>query len=161
VIVVSPWRILRIAVTLAGVIFLILATVVVAWGHDLFGPPHVSIVSAKMDSNTTVNFTFGQPDKATPFSSCYFFLRVNTQGSSSRAIQTGTDHPMIFNYSSIHPNGTYTVVVHDLNGNGRIDGGDYLTVTSNSILATNERIGFEIWWARTHTVICWGGFENE
>jgi hypothetical protein len=156
----NPWKILRIVIILAGIILLILATVVLFWGDHFFGPPHGYVVSAKMDSNTTVNFTFGQPDKATPFSGCHLFVGVERQECIIRSIQTGTDHPTILN-SSIHPNKTYTVVVHDLNDNGRIDGGDYLTVTSSSILATNERIGFEIWWARTHTMICQGHFENE
>jgi len=154
------WRILRNGIMLAGIIFLILTTVVLFWGDHFFGTPHVSIVSAKMDSNTTVNFTFGQPDKATPFSGCYLIIRIERQERIIRTIQTGIDHPMILN-SSIYPNKTYTSVVNDLNDNGRIDGGDYLTVTSSSYLATNEFIGFEIWWTRTGNMICIGYFENQ
>lgn len=153
----NPWKILRITIMLAGIILLILATLVFSWGERLFGPPNGSILSVQRDSNTTLNFTFGQPDKATPFSGCYLIFWVDYQPNIIRSIQTGIDHPMILNYS-IHSNRTYAIVVHDLNDDGKMDAGDYVTTTCVSSPATNEGYRLEVMWARTHTIICWAGY---
>lgn len=158
-IVAKPWRILRNTMVLAGIILLIFAAIVVFWGNSLFGPPHGYISSVQKDSNTTLNFTFEQPDKATPFSDCLLDFWVDAQPGNIRPIQTGIDHPMILSYS-VHPNRTYAIVVHDQNDNGRMDAGDYVTVTCSSSLATDEWYRLGIVWAGTDTFICRAAYHN-
>jgi len=156
----NSWRILRIVLMLAGIILLILATVVVLWGDHFFGPPHGSFMNVKIDSNTTLNFTFGQPDKATSYSGCILILWIDDQPNMSRDIQTGIDHPMIMSYFSQpfqeQPDISFVVVVHDLNNNGKIDAGDYVTLASDSSLEQSTRYVLEIMWKRTYGIVCTG-----